>query len=370
MTKKYVLVTGTRPQIIKSAPILKSANLMDEIEIVHIFTGQHYDSYLADIFFETLSLRPPHYQLDVRSGTTDYHIREIIRKLTPILKREQVIGILVPGDTNSALAAGLTGMFQSIPVLHIESGLRSYDLHMQEEINRRLIDHASSVLFSPTKIAVNNLKDEAVLGKVVQSGDTMYDLLLTELDEIKSRELFSSISERYNLSEKDYMVLTVHRRENLKSAEKLHQIFGVIEKSNIKTIFPIHPHTRKIIGEQEVHIPPNVKMIDPLSYHQFLNLVSFSGLVMTDSGGLQKETYLLSIPCVTLRSSTEWLETVEFNANVIVGTNPVLINQAIEEMYNKPIKTDSSVYGDGKASEKIVSELSEQTPQIPTVKDP
>ena len=370
MARIYTLVTGTRPQIIKSAPILKIAKKFSEIEINHIFTGQHYDTNLADVFFRSLTIEPPNYQLDVRSGSTDYHVRMIIEKLIPLIKKEEIKGILVPGDTNSALAAGLAGMFVSIPVVHIEAGLRSNDLRMQEEINRRLIDHGSAVLFAPTETAIRNLTKESVLGKIVSSGDTMYDLLITEKERIRDEKLFNNITKKLDIAEKNYLVMTVHRRENLMNQDKLKKIFSAVASTNIQTIFPMHPHTRKIIEQSHIKISKNIQTVDPLSYQEFLNLVSYSGLVVTDSGGLQKEAYLLNVPCVTLRSSTEWVETVEYNANRIVGANNVLISKAINEMFNKKLNTKSSIFGNGKAAEIIVKELIENDPEIPTVPDP
>ncbi|MFX0125665.1 MAG: non-hydrolyzing UDP-N-acetylglucosamine 2-epimerase [Candidatus Hodarchaeota archaeon] len=369
MRKKYTLITGTRPQIIKSVPIIRAAESTSEIKLIHIFTGQHYDSYLADIFFQTLEIEYPKYQLDVRSGSTDYHIRMILDKLVPLLKKTNTTGLLVPGDTNSALAAGLAGMFLSIPVMHIEAGLRSYDFKMQEEINRRLIDHGSSVLFAPTRTAVDNLKKESVLGKIVFSGDTMYDLLLAEKEKIMDKLLFNKAIKKFNIVEKDYSVLTVHRRENVTNIEKLKRIITTIGGTNIKTIFPIHPNTRKTIEKSNIRISNNIQLIDPISYQKFLNLVAFSGLVITDSGGLQKEAYLLNIPCVTLRNSTEWVETVTQKANKVVGTNPDLILQAISELFNKKLETDNTVYGNGQAAENIVKELVEDLPVVPTVTD-
>ncbi|MHA1228039.1 MAG: non-hydrolyzing UDP-N-acetylglucosamine 2-epimerase [Candidatus Hodarchaeales archaeon] len=367
MTKIYTLVTGTRPQIIKSAPILKAAKKNGNIEIIHIFTGQHYDKYLADVFFQKLEVEIPKYQLNVRSGTTDYHIRSIIDKIIPILKEIKPKGVIVPGDTNSALAAGLSGMFTGIPIMHVESGLRSFDFHMQEEINRRLIDHGSSLLFAPTSHAIKNLKNESVLGKIVYTGDTMFDLLKNEKERIIDSKLFEETARKYNLVEKEYIVLTIHRRENLSSVKKLKNIFDAIKHSKKAVIFPMHPHTKKMILEYKINIPDNIKLIDPLGYHEFLNIVSYSNLVVTDSGGLQKETYLLNVPCVTLRTSTEWLETVEKGANKVVGSNPGLIIKAIEEMYGKKIQAEPSIYGNGKAAEVIVKELAENNIEIPTV---
>ncbi|MFW9856155.1 MAG: non-hydrolyzing UDP-N-acetylglucosamine 2-epimerase [Candidatus Thorarchaeota archaeon] len=367
MNKRYALVTGTRPQIIKSVPILKATKQTADIELIHIFTGQHKDANLVDVFFKGLVVDPPDYNLDVSYGSTDYHISTIIQRITPILKRSEFEGVLVPGDTNSALAAGLSAMFLYIPVLHVESGLRSYDFRMPEELNRRLIDHGSSSLFSPTETAVNNLKKENILGKIIISGDTMYDLLLSEKKQIFDSTLFDKSANTFGINKNSFSVLTMHRRENLNNPMRLHNIFEAIGAMKFTTVFPMHPHTRKVIVSANIAIPSNIKLIEPLPYHEFLNLVAHSNLVLTDSGGLQKEAYLLNVPCVTLRTSSEWVETLEQRANVLVGTNSQLIRKAIDEMYNKKIKTDSSVYGDGNAASKIVTELLEFQPQIPTV---
>ncbi|MFX0051260.1 MAG: UDP-N-acetylglucosamine 2-epimerase, partial [Candidatus Hermodarchaeota archaeon] len=229
------------------------------MKIIHIFTGQHYDTYLADIFFRTLELEPPKHQLNVRSGSTDYHILKIIKKIVPILKNEELNGIIIPGDTNSALAGALAGNFLSIPVIHLEAGLRSNDLKMREEINRRLIDHGSSVLFAPTKTAMNNLRVESVLGKAVLSGDTMYDLLASEMDKIRNEATFNETTKDMDIHNKNYLILTIHRQENLKNPTRLQRIFKAIERSKIDTVFPIHPHTKKIINMSEIKIPSNVR---------------------------------------------------------------------------------------------------------------
>ncbi len=294
----------------------------------------------------------------------------ILEKLVPLLKNDRITGVLIPGDTNSAFAASLAGMFLSLPVIHVEPGLRSYDLIMQEEINRRLIDHGSSVLFAPTKNAIKNLNNESVLGNVVFSGDTMYDLLLAEKEKITRKSLFSQAADSYNIVEKQYSIMTVHRRENVTNLEKLKQIITTMGQIDIKIIFPIHPNTRKILENSKMKISNNIKLINPISYQEFLNLVAFSGLVITYSGGLQKEAYLLNVPCITLRNSTEWVETLVNDANRIVGTKPALISQAIVDLFNKELHTDRSVYGNGKAAEIIVKELIRSDPEVPSVSEP
>ncbi|MHA2051957.1 MAG: non-hydrolyzing UDP-N-acetylglucosamine 2-epimerase [Candidatus Hodarchaeales archaeon] len=369
MLKKYVLVTGTRPQIIKTAPLLKEASKKKGIHLSHIFTGQHYETYLTDIFFSSFELGAPSYNLNVRSGKSGYHIYTIMKRLIPILEKEKPLGIIVPGDTNSALAAGLSGMSLSIPVLHLEAGLRSYDLKMQEEINRRLIDHGSSVLFIPTLNALKNLNSESISGKIVFSGDTMCDLLIAEKHKIMDRSLLENRLKSLNISEKNYILMTMHRRENLNNTTKLKEIFETLGQIDIQIIFPIHPHTKKVISSSNITIQNNIRLIDPLGYQEFLNLVFHSALVLTDSGGLQKEAYMLEIPCVTLRNSTEWIETVENDANRIVGANSSLILKAVNEMYQKQIHADYKLYGEGKASKCIISELIDYNPMIPTINE-
>ncbi|MHA1976549.1 MAG: non-hydrolyzing UDP-N-acetylglucosamine 2-epimerase [Candidatus Hodarchaeales archaeon] len=369
MSKNYVLVTGTRPQIIKTAPILREASKEANLNLTHIFTGQHYESYLADVFFSSFELKAPDFNLDVRSGNPGYHIYAIMKRLIPILEKIRPRGIIVPGDTNSALAAGLSGMSLSIPILHLESGLRSNDLKMQEEINRRLIDHGSSVLFTPTSAANKNLKAESVKGKIVFSGDTMCDLLIAEKHKITKRFPLKKKLESLNISEKNYILMTMHRRENLSNSTKFRIIFETLGHIESNIIFPIHPHTRKVINSSNIVISDNIHLIDPLGYQEFLNLVFHSALVLTDSGGLQKEAYMLEVPCITLRNSTEWVETIENDANRIVGSNPSLITNAIHEMYEKDISADYELYGGGKASKRIIRELMDFDPIIPTIGD-
>lgn len=353
----YTLITGTRPQIIKSIPIIKEAKERD-IQLDHIHTGQHYDFEMYDIFVREFSLPKPR-QLQVDRSSELATFSSIISELGETISNSNVRAIIVPGDTNSALAAALAGFNLNIPVCHVEAGLRSKDLRMQEEINRRLIDHGSSLLFVPTRTAEDTLRTEDVLGEVLFVGDTMWDLLLnTELQN-------ATIS----LPSENFAVLTLHRKENVDSKERLAAILEGLGRLNFNILFPIHPRTSKMIQELEIITPNNLTIVEPLGYPEFLGLISKSSLVITDSGGLQKETYLLNKPCVTLRNSTEWEETLVGGANILVGANLEKIYDECSRMYGKRLKNDSSVYGDGKAAVKIVDRLEVGNIEIPTVKE-
>lgn len=352
----YTLITGTRPQIIKSVPVIREAQERG-LELHHIHTGQHYDFEMYDRYVMEFSLPKPH-KLPVTNSKELAGFAAIISELRKIAQNSKFRTFIVPGDTNSALAAALAGFKLNIPVCHIEAGLRSGDLRMQEEINRRLIDHGSSLLFTPTATAADNLKKEGVLGEISLVGDTMCDLLLNT--KLETQNLASSFG--------DFAVLTLHRKENADSKKRLTSVFEGLNNLDFNILFPIHPRTAKKIQFFKIDLPRNITPLEPLGYTEFLNLVSNSSLVITDSGGLQKEAYILNKPCVTLRDSTEWEETLKIGSNVLVGANPGRIYEECSRMFSKSLKNDLSVYGSGEASVQIVDRLEAGDIAIPTIK--
>ncbi len=346
------LVTGTRPQIIKSAPVMNALSNA-EIDFEFIHTGQHYDYDLAGAFIDEFELAPP---VDLGIGPGDYchQTHSIIKNLSEHLNKSKPDFLIVPGDTTSALGAAITGFKMEIPVCHLESGLRRYDLNFQEEMNRRLIDHGSSALFAPTDTAVKNLKSEAVLGKIFQIGDTMYDLLKNRLSNYSDPNFTRKILKELNVAFEEHAVLTVHRRESVESREVLSNIVSAINALSINIIIPLHPHTQKKIEEWNLKFDEShIKVVNPLPYDEFMSIVAASKLVISDSGGLQKECYLLNVPQVSMQTRTEWVETVEAGANVLSGFTVESIISCCEKMYGKKLSNNPSVYGDGTASQQI-----------------
>jgi len=358
------LVLGTRPQIIKSAPIIYEARRKSlEIKVIH--TGQHYDYNLSKTFFNELNLPDPYVNLGVGSGSHAYQTAEMILRLEKALVGLRPDLVMVPGDTNSALAGALTSVKLGIKVAHVEAGARSYDMSMPEEINRRVIDHISSLLFATSERCVKNLEKEMVLGRTYLTGDTMFDVFLKHI-------LFtsnSSILEENALDSQTYAVLTLHRAENVDNPLKLENIVrAIIQLSNMYIVFPVHPRTMSRLSSQgflkKLEEAKHVKLLKTLGYYDMLKLMSEAKLILTDSGGIQKEAFWLKVPCITLRENTEWVETVEFGANFLVGydtnrivsTAKMLIN---DEHIKDKIKRMPNPYGDGKAAEKIVEFLLE-----------
>ncbi|MFW9794255.1 MAG: non-hydrolyzing UDP-N-acetylglucosamine 2-epimerase [Candidatus Thorarchaeota archaeon] len=350
------VVTGTRPQIIKSAPLLHELENRG-LQVNFIHTGQHYDYELAEQFVEEFAIKEPDVNLGVGSGTGVYQTTEILTRLSNALSSIETDYMIVPGDTNSALGAALTGFKMEIPTCHLESGLRSFDMEMQEEINRRLIDHGCAALFAPTDTAVKNLEDENVRGSIYQVGDTMYDILKNKLKEFTNKTFQNEVLDEIGAPEGEFAVLTLHRKENVDVPTRLKGIIEGLGRLEQTIILPIHPRTKQRLDDMNLELSSNVITIPPIPYVKMMAMVSRSSLLMTDSGGLQKEAYLLDTPCVTIRDNSEWVETFTAGANVLAAPNPDDIIQKTNQMWGKKLTNDPSVYGDGKASKKITDIL-------------
>ena len=355
-----LLVVGTRPQIIKTAPILHTAK-QKGLDIVLIHTGQHYDYKMSQIFLEQFSLPEPEANLNIGSSSHTSQTAEIMLRLEKHLTKENTKITLIPGDTNSALAGALTSAKQGVPVAHIEAGARCYDMKMAEEINRRLIDHCSEMLFAPTPNCKRNLEKESVTGSIHLLGDTMFDAFLSFKDGADKCDILDKL----DIPEKEYSLLTLHRAENVDDPKKLRDILKAIEKTKTRIIFPVHPRTRERMKEHNISLESSIfKTIDPVGYVEMLKLLRHAKAVLTDSGGVQKEAFWSKIPCITIRDKTEWIETVEMKVNILTSTNPNRIVQVIrqvEQEYNEIKKRfKENPFGDGKASERIVNLLKEK----------
>ncbi len=354
------LILGTRPQIIKSAPLIHLAEEDSDVEMQIVHTGQHYDYEMSKEFFDELNLPDPTANLNIGSGTHGWQTGKMLIALGKVLTDEKPDLIIVPGDTNSTIAGALFASKLHIPVAHMEAGERSYNMDMPEEVNRRLTDHCSNLLFAATKKSVNNLLKEGINPKSIHLvGDTMYDSVLNHISEALKENLL----ERLGLQQDGYAVLTAHRPENVDSPKRLEEIVEATRQlGDLPIVFPIHPRTKLRLEETGLQkkLKKNVRIIKPLKYREMLNLMKNAKLLLTDSGGMQKEAFWLETPCVTLRNETEWTETIELGANVLVGTDPQRIveetNRILkDETGSKKISADTNPFGDGKASQKILN---------------
>jgi UDP-N-acetylglucosamine 2-epimerase len=318
---RVALVIGTRPQIIKSAPIVKEARNWPEIELLIVHTGQHYDYAMSREFFNELSLPDPVINLGVGSGPHGWQTGQMLIGLERTFNELKPNIVLVPGDTNSTLAGGLAAAKMHIPVAHVESGARSFDRGMPEEVNRVVVDHISDLLFSVSRNCVENLRREGIPGERVSLvGDTMYESILDHINEIRGRD----VSRSFGLEPKTFGVITLHRAENTDEEYRLRNIIKAFNHLEMDLVFPCHPRTRARLNELNLlsSIREGFRVIEPVPYFRMLSLLDDACVVFTDSGGVQKEAFWLGTPCVTLRDSTEWVETIEVGANVLVGSDP------------------------------------------------
>jgi UDP-GlcNAc3NAcA epimerase len=348
---KILTVIGARPQFIKAAPVSKVLREKNDEKIIH--TGQHYDENMSKIFFDELEIPRPDYNLNIGSGNHGYQTGMMLMKIEEILLDEKPDAVMVYGDTNSTLAGALSASKLLIPVIHIEAGLRSFNMAMPEEQNRILTDHISKLLFCPTETAVGNLKNEGISKGVYDVGDVMLDATM-QFKEKASKS--SKILEKLGIEGMDYILATIHRAENTNSPTKLKNIIESLGKSGLYIILPLHPRTRKYIKMYGIKIPGNINMIEPVGYLDMIQLEANSQKVVTDSGGVQKEAFFLKKPCITLREETEWVETVENGWNILVGSHEKSIIDALLNF--KPSKKQMSVFGDGNASVHISDILS------------
>jgi len=347
---KIVTVIGARPQFIKAATISRLLLHDPEVEEILIHTGQHYDPNMSDIFFEELNIPHPDFNLEVGSGSHAVQTGKMLEGIETILLSEKPDWTLVYGDTNSTLAGALAATKLNIPLAHVEAGLRSFNRKMPEEINRIVTDRISDLLFAPTLTAMINLEKEGLLEESCLSGDVMYDSTLFYREKILMNPDLYQIK---NLP-RDYLLATVHRAENTDNINNLKNLFRAFSESGQVIVLPIHPRTRKIIANI-IHLPENVRILDPVGYLQMLYLTMHAGKVLTDSGGLQKEAYFLGKQCITLRTETEWVETLHDNWNTITGADPDKILEAIR--LTAPSSSQNLSFGNGRAAQAIVEKL-------------
>jgi UDP-N-acetylglucosamine 2-epimerase len=334
---KIFSIVGARPQFIKLAPLSSALEGLHEEFIVH--TGQHYDYLMSEKIFKDLGIRQPDIHLDTKSGTQASQTGEMMIKLEMAMVEKKPDIIIVFGDTNSTLAGVLAGSKLNIPIIHIEAGLRSYNRSMPEEVNRIAADHLSQYLFAPTQNAADILNKEGMIENTFLTGDIMVD---TIKDNIEIALKKSTIISELKLEGKDFNLLTLHRNYNVDQSHLLEHILNQLGHLDSLIIFPVHPRTRKMLATSFI-VPENIIMTEPQGYLDFITLEKFSKRIVTDSGGIQKEAYILKKPCITLRTETEWVETVFEKWNLLVNPSDEMMSSKILEF--KTPETQSDIFG-------------------------
>jgi UDP-N-acetylglucosamine 2-epimerase len=335
-------VVGARPQFVKAAPLSRA--LRGRMREILVHTGQHYDYEMSASFFEQLEIPEPDRHLEIGSGSHGAMTGRMLEALEHVMQDERPDMVIVYGDTNSTLAGALAAAKLHIPIAHVEAGLRSFDLRMPEEVNRRLTDHVSQLLLCPTRAAVENLRREGLTQGVSLVGDVMMDAVL---ENVKRAPVATRPPRSYYLA-------TLHRQENVDDDTRLTAILDTLASLPYQTVLPLHPRTRKRVEALRLSARGGLQLVKPAAYLEMLRLTSDARAVLTDSGGLQKEAFILGTPCITLRETTEWIETVEACANRLAGASPAKIRRAVREVERGPRPSVSRrFYGGGRAAERI-----------------
>ncbi|NDA98474.1 MAG: UDP-N-acetylglucosamine 2-epimerase (non-hydrolyzing) [Crocinitomicaceae bacterium] len=379
--KKIITVIGARPQIIKAAAISRAIknNFFDKILEVIVHTGQHYDENMSQIFFEELEIPFPNFNLNVGSGSHGEQTAKMLEGLENIYMQEKPEAVIVYGDTNSTIAAALAAAKIHIPVIHIEAGLRSFNKAMPEEINRIACDHMSTLLFIPSETGHRNLLNEGIKNdqkeaatidnpKIYLCGDIMYDnsLYFSAMSEQKSK-----ILKELEITTNEFILCTIHRDTNTDDTSNLNAIFRALLRiqkiSNLKIILPLHPRTKEKLNSHldenlliEINQNKNFKIIPPTGFLDIISLEKNARLIITDSGGLQKEAFFFQKPCVILRDQTEWIEIVENGNALIAGANELKIISSVETLIKRTDFTYPNLYGDGNAANFICKKITEE----------
>jgi len=352
--KKIVTIVGARPQFIKAAAVSRVIAGSDGVQEVLVHTGQHFDSNMSDVFFEELDIRRPDFHLGVGGGSHGQNTGRMLESIEKTLLQEKPDWVLVYGDTDSTLAGALAAVKLHIPIAHVEAGLRSFNRRMPEEINRILTDHASSLLFAPTQVAVDNLKVEGIDGpKVKMVGDVMLDATLFYKDRAKRPEEVP-----FQLG--NYLLCTIHRAENTDDPKRLSDILKLLNElaAEVPVVLPLHPRTQKAIEKLTgFTFHEQVIVIKPVSFLEMTWLLAHSSMVVTDSGGVQKEAYFHQKPCATLRDQTEWVELVEAGWNKLIFPEYANVFDVLNFKEEAPSRQVGRLYGDGKAASLIINNL-------------
>lgn len=350
--KKIITIVGARPQLIKASPL--SLKLKESFEELIVHTGQHYDYELSDIFFNELKISQPKYNISVGSKSHGHQTGIMLIEIEKILLKEKPELVIVHGDTNSTIAGALAAVKLHIPLAHNEAGLRSFNRAMPEEHNRVVTDHVADVLFVPGENAIKNLAKEGIEKNIYNVGDVMFDSILL-FEKLSGN---SKILDTLNIIPKDFYLSTIHRAENTDNIANLIAIFTAFSKLDKRIILPLHPRTKGKIESNNIAIPGNVTVIQPAGYIDMITLMKNAEVILTDSGGVQKEAFYLKTPTITLRNETEWIETLELGWNQLAGADTERIIACVESV-QKLQKLDKAVYGNGNTSAKIVEVLME-----------
>ncbi len=350
---RIVTVIGNRPQFVKAAAV--SRVLREENEELLVHTGQHHDDELSTVFVEELGVPRPERELGIHGGTNTEQTARMLAALAPLLAAEAPDVLLVYGDTNSTLAGGLAAAQAHIPVAHVEAGMRSFDRAMPEELNRVLTDHLSDLLLCPSQTALDNLAREGVAGRVALVGDVMVDVALL----FQPRAIADHAPlERAGVAPGEYVLVTAHRAGNVDDPARLRRLVDLLLALPVTAVLPLHPRTRARLEAAgwlgELERAPGIRLLPPLGYLGFTALLGHARAVLTDSGGVQKEAYLAGVPCVTLRATTEWVETVEVGWNVLVDLDT---DAALAALERRPPPGRPELYGDGRAAARVVAAL-------------
>ena len=348
-------ILGARPQFIKASVIsnlLKTNKYKHKAKETILHTGQHFHSNMSLNFFNELNINTPKYNLGINNLSSGSMIGRMIEQIESIIKFENPDWMLLYGDTNSTLSGAIAGAQTKTPIAHVEAGVRSYNKSMPEEINRVLTDQVSHKLFTPTINATKNLIKEGFSKKdILNAGDVMLDVSLAHRNKAKKSRILNQL----NLKTKKYVLCTVHRQSNLESKIHINNIIDALNETDETVILPLHPRTKSVLIEYNIKIPRNVFLIQPLGYIDMLSMVSNSRIVVTDSGGIQKESSFFNVPCLVLRKETEWPELVDNGCSVLVGTSKAKINNGL--MKKKYNSRKTNLFGDGNAGKKIVNAL-------------
>ncbi|QLD86831.1 UDP-N-acetylglucosamine 2-epimerase (non-hydrolyzing) [Natronomonas halophila] len=359
-SRELLFVLGTRPEIIKLAPVIRATEASEKFSTQLIHTGQHYDDELSDVFFETLSVPKPDEWLGIGSGTQGEQTAEALRGIERAITALSPDAVVALGDTNAVLSAALATSKMDPAFAHIEAGIRSFDRSMPEEVNRVLADRVTDLAFAPTETAVEHLSAEGVTTNVWMVGNTVVDACL---EHAPIAEKQSAVLERLGISEDRYAVATIHRPRNTDQQDRLVKIIDALDDQSFPVIFPVHPRTQDALAGIDVNSDGALRFIDPLNYLDFLKLLNSARLVSTDSGGIQEEASILEVPCLTVRPNTERPETIKAGVNELV--EPKNLSKRIREIYQNPtIRQEMTghphLYGNGNSAEKIVSILEEE----------
>ncbi|MBV6450558.1 MAG: UDP-2,3-diacetamido-2,3-dideoxy-D-glucuronate 2-epimerase [Anaerolineales bacterium] len=351
--KKIASIVGARPQFIKASAVSRA--LAGKFDEIMIHTGQHYDAEMSDQVFAELEMRAPDFNLGIGGGSHGSQTGLMLIELEKVIAKSKPDCILVYGDTNSTLAGALVAAKAGIKLAHVEAGLRSFNRTMPEEVNRVLTDRVSDILFCPTDAAIQNLQNEGITRGVYRVGDVMYDTLLHNRTLARNR---MSILPQLGVEKKKYALATVHRAGNTDDPARLKSILDALSALPLRVIFPVHPRTRNLINEWKFSTSPNVTLTAPLGPLEIVKLLEFADCLLTDSGGMQKEAYLLGVRCITLREETEWVETVSAGWNSLAGVDAKKILNLFESW--RPVGERPALYGDGHAAEQIAEILSSE----------